>query len=972
MRETSAKSVVADATSNAEKVRALFEMQARELAQGKAIVSEKAQEASTWIEQHGRILDNLRSNMIPEVDTCLNLRAVGEALSLISAVTVAGVPVTVVPEPTQVQCHDIDREVSQLIAALCDGLSSAITTIQVYSVSLQRFLPLNYVTTSVVHGWAQALQLCKNALSSDIISLARRQATELMMKVNDNNIDSVQVNHDNMCVQVEKYAKEIAKIEEERTELMTSIGTETELKAKDRLLSTFMKYMGAAGLVRREAIPSLQMGRLTHDGIKDMNMQVELVAEKEKMEKLLSSINVALDILYCEARGKLLDILNDMSDGRLVNKTSSNDFNVVFSNLEEQVEKCVLLSEFHTELLDLIDDKVLSVENKNKNLHRNHSHRNWTSTFTVMLSSFKDLIGKMTEAVLPDIIRSAISVNSEVMDAFGLVSQIRGSIDTALEQFLEVQLEKASLIELEKNYFINVGLITEQQLALEEAAVKGRDHLSWEEAEELASEEEACRAELHQLHQTWNQRDARSSSLAKREANLVHALASSECQFQSLIGAAVEKEGFTKGNTLLAKLVKPFSELESIDELWSSSGISYASISNGIPTLSDVVSSGYPISEYIWRFGGLLSSHSFFIWKICVVDSFLDSCIHEIASAVDQNFGFDQLFNVMKKKLELQLQEYIFRYLKERGVPALLAWLDKEREHLKSLEARKDNFRDEQIKDFEIIERIRYMLQEHCNVHETARAARSAASLMRRQMNDLKETLQKTSLEIIQMEWLHDISLTPSQFNRATLQKFLSVEDRLYPIILDLSRSELLGNLRSAASKIAKSIEGLEACERGSLTAEAQLERAMGWACGGPNTGPVLNTSKASGIPPQFHDHILRRRQLLWETREKVSDIIKICMSILEFEASRDGMLQFPGEHAFSTDGDSRAWQQAYLNAITRLDVSYHSFAREQAFLFYVDFVSLHYLSPFGSREKLFRYFKFSEIQNSIMIIVEI
>ncbi|XP_022944490.1 serine/threonine-protein kinase SMG1-like isoform X1 [Cucurbita moschata] len=932
MRETSAKSVVADATSNAEKVHTLFEMQARELAQAKSIVSEKAQEASTWIDQHGRILDSLRNNMIPEVDTCLNLRAVGEAFSLISAVTVAGVPMTVVPEPTQVQCHDIDREISQHIAALSDGLSSAVTTIQVYSVSLQRFLPLNYGTTSVVHGWAQALQLSKNALSSDIISLARRQATELIIKVNANN-DSIQVNHDNMCVQVEKYAKEIAKIEEECTELMTSIGTETELKAKDRLLSTFVKYMVAAGLVRKEAISSFQLGRLTHDGKKDINMQVELGEAKEKKEKLLSSINVALDILYCEVRGKLLDTFNGMSDERLANTTSPHDFNVVFSTLEEQVEKCVLLTEFHTELLNLIDNKALSIENKNKNRHRNHSHRNWTSTFNVMLSSFKGLIGKMTEAVLPDIIRSAISVNSEVMDAFGLVSQIRGSIDTALEQFLEVQLEKASLVELEKSYFINVGLITEQQLALEEAAVKGRDHLSWEEAEELASEEEACRAELHQLHQTWNQRDARSSSLAKREANLVNALASSERQFQSLISAAVDNEALTKGNTLLAKLVEPFSELESIDEVWSSTGIFFASNSNGIPKLSDVVSSGYPISEYIWRFGGLLSSHSFFIWKICVVDSFLDSCIHEIASAVDQNFGFDQLFNVMKKKLELQLQEYIFRYLKERGVPTMLAWLDKEREHLKQLEARQENFHephDQQKNDFESIERIRYMLQEHCNVHETARAARSAASLMRRRMNELKETLQKTSLEIIQMEWLHDMDLTPSQFNRATLQKFLSVEDSLYPVILDLSRSEILGSLRSAASRIAKSIEGLEACERGSLTAEAQLERAMGWACGGPNTGSVINTSKSSGIPPQFHDHILRRRQLLWETREKASDIIKICMSILEFEASRDGILQFPGDHAFSTDSDSRAWQQAYLNAITRFDVSYHSFARTE------------------------------------------
>ena len=52
---------------------------------------------------------------------------------------------------------------------------------------------------------------------------------------------------------------------------------------------------------------------------------------------------------------------------------------------------------------------------------------------------------------------------------------------------------------------MKVGFITEQQLPLEEAAIKGRDHLSLEEAEELASQEEACKAQLDQLHYTWNQ-----------------------------------------------------------------------------------------------------------------------------------------------------------------------------------------------------------------------------------------------------------------------------------------------------------------------------------------------------------------------------------------------------------------------------------------------------------------------------------
>lgn len=240
----------------------------------------------------------------------------------------------------------------------------------------------------------------------------------------------------------------------------------------------------------------------------------------------------------------------------------------------------------------------------------------------------------MTEVVLHDIMRFAISMKSEVMDAFGLISQIRGSVDMALEQLLEVELEKASLVELDKNYFVKVGSITEQQLALEEAALKGRDHLSWEEAEELASQEEACRAQLDHLHQSWNEREMRSSSLIKKEADIRNALASAESCLESLI--STEEVG-SKG--LLAILVKPFSELESVDKVLSTFSGCVAS-ANEVSNLTDLLSTGYSVSEHIWNFRGLLDTQYFFIWKVCIVDSFLDSCIHDVASSVDQNLGF--------------------------------------------------------------------------------------------------------------------------------------------------------------------------------------------------------------------------------------------------------------------------------------------------------------------------------------------
>ncbi|GAY51877.1 hypothetical protein CUMW_137670 [Citrus unshiu] len=927
LHETSTKSMVAEANCNAEKIRASFEVQAREFAQAKAVVTEKAQEATTWMEQHGRILDALRGNLIPEINSCIKLSGSMDAFSLTSAVLVAGVPFSIVPEPTQVQCHDIDKDVSQLIAELDHGLSSVFIALQAYSLALQRILPLNYLTTTAVHGWAQVLQLSANAPSVDILSLARRQAAELIVRIHGDNHDSIKQNHDDLRLKVEKYGVEIEKVEKECAELVNSIGSETESKAKDRFLLAFMKYMKSAGLVRKEDVSSsYQSGQLKNDGRKDAGLRGK---QDENKEKLLSVLNVAVTHLYDEVKCRVLDIFSDSAGGTKGNNRMQLDFGTLFCEFDEQVEKCILVAGFVNELWQSIGrdmyDNDADIECPNY-----HFERNWASIFKTSLLACKTLVGQMTDVVLPDVMRSTISFNSEVMDAFGLVSQIRGSIDTTLEQLVEVELERASLVELEQSYFVKVGLITEQQLALEEAAVKGRDHLSWEEAEELASQEEACKAELNELHQTWNQRDMRSSSLMKQEADIRNALVSSERHFQSVISAEEFREPhILRSKALLAILVKPFMELESVDKTLASFCESVGSIPYGTPKLADLINSGRSISECIWNFGSLSNGHSFFIWKMGIIDSFLDSCVHDVAASVDQNLGFDQLFNVVKKKLEVQLQEHVGLYLKERVAPIILAFLDKEIEHLKKLtESTKELTADDAKKDTGAVRRVQLMLEEYCNAHETARAARSAASLMKRQVNEFREALHKTSLEIVQMEWMHDATLTPSYNSRITFQKYFSSDDDIYPIILNLSRPKLLETLQSSVTKIARSVESLQACERSSLTAEGQLERAMGWACGGPNSSAAGNSStKTSGIPPEFHDHLMRRRQLLWEAREKASKIVNICMSVLDFEASRDGVFRTPGEVYPARVGvDARSWQQVYLNAVTKLEVAYHSF----------------------------------------------
>ncbi|CAI9104417.1 OLC1v1003083C2 [Oldenlandia corymbosa var. corymbosa] len=924
LHETSAKSVVGETSRHSETIRASLETHAREFSQAQAGVMEKAQEATSWIEQHGRILDALRSNTIPEIKAWMRLTDTEESFSLTSAVLLAGVPLTVVPEPTQAQCSEIDREVGLMMDELDHGLSSAVTSLQTYSLALQRILPLNYLTTSPVHGWAQVLQLSSvNTLSTDVLSLSRRKAGELIASLHADRYNSVQNKYDDLSRKVGEYAAEIEKMHERYTELLTSIGPEAESEAKARLLSALMNYFHYSGFERKT--DAIAVGSLNLQVLGDARLQRDA---EEKKAAVLNILNSAVITLYDDVKQAIINSLGHCTAGYPDNKQES-DVGSFINEFEGQLEKCVLVAGLLSELNQHLTGDI-STGNDSRNLRSCSQEDNWASIYQTSLLCCKRFVEQMTEVVLPEAMRCLVSFNSEVMDILGTVSQIRGSIDTSLEQLIEVELEKASLVELEQNYFVKVGLITEQQLALEEAAVQSRDHLSWEEAEELATQEEACRAQLDKLHQTWNQKDLRNITLVKKESSTISALLSSEHLLQSLISSEQQVEPLSsKSKSLLSALMQPFSDLESADEALALSDVSISPGSSGISRPSDLIDSGCPTSDLVWRFSTIPSNHAFFIWKVSVVDSFLDSCSHGVASFMDQNLGFDQLVKVVKERIELQLLKHVGYYLKERLAPMLLARLSSEIETLKHVnESANDIPFDPMKTDPGMLTSMQAMLEEYCNAHETVRAAQSAASFMKKHINNLKESLLKVCLEILQVEWMHDIPLNPLKNNRLILHKFLASHDNFFPGILNISRPKMVESIQSSISRISGTLKSLQACEQASVAAEGQLERAMVWACGGPGYNAV---SRNSSIPPEFHDHLVRRRQLLWEAREKASEIMKICVSVLEFEASRDGIMMTSEEfYPLGTGSDGRVWQQTYLNVLTKLDITYHSFTRAE------------------------------------------
>ncbi|KAJ8572306.1 hypothetical protein K7X08_008817 [Anisodus acutangulus] len=892
LRGTTVKSLVAEATSTSENIWASIEMQARELAQAQAVIMEKAQEATTWIEHHGRTLDALRSSSFPVIRASIQLSGKEESLSLVSSVLVAGVPLTVVPEPTQAQCNDIDREVSHLVAELDHGLSSAISMIQRFSLALQRILPINYHTSSPVYGWAQVLQLPINTLSSDILSLSRRQAAELIGKQYADGIDSVKNRYDDLCIKVGQYAAEIERMEEECADLVNSIGPETELGAKNSVFSAFKNYMESAGHERKDN--ACQLGSSVHRGSQDGGLHGNF---EETKGKVLSVLKAAFSSLYNDVKHKILDKLSHFTRRRHTDMILCSDLGTFVSEFEEQVEKCMLVTKFLKELQQYVSMDYRSIDTI-VDTSESLFDSNWTSIFKISLFSCKNLVGQMVEVVLPEVIRSVILFSTEVWI----------SIDTALEQLIEVELERASLADLEQNYFVKVGLITEQQLALEEAAVKGRDHL----------------AQLDKLHQSWNQRDVRISSLIHKEATIRSSLVSLEQNLQAMISHEHDKElHLFKSRALMAALMQPFSELEAVDQELSLLGAPVECGSTRISHLNFLFNSGCPLSEYIWKFPGIWSNHAFFVWKVYIVDSFLDSCTQNIALRADQSLGFDQLVIIVKKKLESQLQENVERYLKEKVAPVLITRLEKESELLNKqvTETTEDLTFDQGNNNSAAVRNVQIMFEEYCNARETVRAAKSAASLMKRQVSELKEALLKTSLEIVQIEWMHDINANLLQKRRLISHKYLSSDARLLPVLINVSRPQLLENFQSSITKIARALEGLQACERTSVTAEGQLERAMSWPCGGASSTSAGNTLGSNpGISQEFHDHLMRRQQLLCEVREKASDVMKLCISLLKFELSRDGFFQTSEEfYPSRSNADGRTWQQALLKCSDKL-----------------------------------------------------
>ena len=108
------------------------------------------------------------------------------------------------------------------------------------------------------------------------------------------------------CLEMEKYAVEIEKVEEECAELVNSIGSETESKVKDHFLFAFIEYMQSLGLAREEyIISSAQLGQFKRAGTKEVRFQGAL---EEKKYNVLHILSIVVSSWYDEVKHRVLGI----------------------------------------------------------------------------------------------------------------------------------------------------------------------------------------------------------------------------------------------------------------------------------------------------------------------------------------------------------------------------------------------------------------------------------------------------------------------------------------------------------------------------------------------------------------------------------------------------------------------------------------------------------------------------------------
>lgn len=433
---------MSESSTALEQARMRLEIQVHEFGQVKGQLADAALEMTQWVERHIPVLNALHNNNVAEVQSTWKRPSLPEGLSLTAAVLSAGVPLSIVPEPAQIHCKEVDREVEQLVTTRYEALVHASQMLQAYGMALRRLLPRNYLANCYGHNWAQILQSLVRKLSPDVLALARHQAADLVARERGEHDDFTRQKYEAIQMHVEQLWKDIKNAQAECTELEASIDMEAEHKAKDRLLTVFSRHVLFKGKSKKE--DNLMATVVNQSKAEDrQGLDTAFPVETEdKRAKVLSVLHACVSNVVGEIS---VSVRARISDGGLFLFGKESDLEAWRSCLpdfQKHVEQWVLMSEVVTEFHQLgcpLTDGLIQVVE-------------WAQSCRACIAGVEDLGNQLGRLVLPEALKASLSHDPAVLEAFSSLSRVRLSVDAAVEQIAVIEAQRSSLLDLEESY----------------------------------------------------------------------------------------------------------------------------------------------------------------------------------------------------------------------------------------------------------------------------------------------------------------------------------------------------------------------------------------------------------------------------------------------------------------------------------------------------------------------------------------
>ncbi|KAK3262216.1 Serine/threonine-protein kinase smg1, partial [Cymbomonas tetramitiformis] len=493
---------------------------AAEAAAVKAAVAEAARACSGWYERHAHTVASLRGGSA-------ELEAGAEAARLcLTAARMLPVDAAQLRLPGELALRvgTADVEGETLLGARQEALGRAVQALREYAAAVQVLLPADYTTTSLQFHWSQAL--CQVAAHPTAV-VARAALCQVRGAIAGGDKEGTaegareeatqvrQVERSRRVVAQLRAAVEAARVEQRAREL------EHEAEESRRTLEQWVLAPSGGGRNPR--------------GEEERREALRLAGAS-----LLSEWHDTGGMVLAPSRTRLADLgVEDGDEGGAVEDPVGGHGDTgewgggaewCLPELLQLLRGCSLVKEV------LAAGGVEWPEDEG-GLSMTGGAGNWVETAARAVRIVEDVAGAFESELLPAMLAAVQRPGGAagMRAAAAAVTQVQAEVARIGEWAERVAEGRHAHAALLATYDSRVAEVEAVQECLAAEAAQGEGSMSWEEAHEVGSRQEAATRHLQALHATWADRAAAEARLAQEQGAVHAAMAAAAAQLHSVI-----------------------------------------------------------------------------------------------------------------------------------------------------------------------------------------------------------------------------------------------------------------------------------------------------------------------------------------------------------------------------------------------------------------------------------------------------